>query len=216
MFAWVGQNAEAISALAGIATIIVWLAYFQLMYSQFSRARRPRVYIQQSGGFGVQSSCQLVNMSQQYLDIVCVRLVAEFPKGTFECSLPEYPLRPQGDEASKRLQEAAQVGAVAPGDAARLGTFEALLRFTLGEAPPDLRPTRESPERVPLECIEEFEVRVVAMFGEEDRPIAAYRRFGISRDGGELSIRPATLRSVQLSSRRQRATAERWFEDCLD
>lgn len=216
MFAWVGQNAESISALAGIATIVVWLAYFQLMYSQFSSARRPRVYIQQSGGFDSGSSCQLVNMSQQYLDIVCVRLVAEFPKGTVVCSLHEYPLRPKGDEASKRLQDAAQVGALAPGNAARLGVFEALLRYTLAEAPPHLRPTDEPPESAPLDSVEALEVRVVAMFGEEDRPIAAYRRFAISRDDGDLSIRPSTLRSVQLSSRRQRAIAERWFGECLE
>ena len=62
---WLNDNAQAISAVASICTLFVWVFYAQLLYNGYVRQRRPRVIINRGKGIGVDSICLISNMSSE-------------------------------------------------------------------------------------------------------------------------------------------------------
>lgn len=54
---WLNENAQAISAVASIFTLFVWVFYAQLLYNGYVRQRRPRVIINRGQGTGVDAIC---------------------------------------------------------------------------------------------------------------------------------------------------------------
>ncbi|HEX7022051.1 MAG TPA: hypothetical protein VF171_04275, partial [Trueperaceae bacterium] len=73
---WLKENSGVISAVTGIATVFIWVAYAQLFFAQYRQQRRPRLFLHVAPGRGLDSTCLLINMSQQIVHIQCVMAVS--------------------------------------------------------------------------------------------------------------------------------------------
>jgi hypothetical protein len=195
-----------------MATLLVWLVWLQLMYSDYRRRRQPRMLIHVTEGSGPESHCLLVNLSQEIVHVQCVRAAMVAPHT--EISLPLGTASLDLDTLGPaELENALRQGPLAQGQFMRLGSFEEILERLVGQRPREGKRWLD-PSSVP--DVEAIEVRVVAVYGRSDRSVGARRRFRVETKGGRVRVRPSGLYTEQLYSRRQRRVAEGWLEECIE
>jgi hypothetical protein len=200
LFDWLQSNAAAISALASIGTLVIWLLYLTLFYREFRRSQLPHIVIKQGYRFDLDASCHVTNMSQQAVDVLAalVRVERDGEHATFLASaLSEDPPDP------RRIERPLHAGS-----SLELGTFRGLLELAQDHLPPASGDDGD-PEV-------DLEIRVVALVGPQQVPRGARRRFRVVSDGGEPRVRPHDVLPQQLASRRQRRLARRWLEQAQD
>lgn len=196
LFGWLEDHAALISALAAVASFLVWLAYFQLFFYQYLRQHRPRLLLHVAPGEGLDGSCLLVNMSQQIVHVVCILAVAQRGEAETVRQVTGYRRIAAQQESSAQIETAIKQGPLSPGNFIVLGTFRELLE----DATPE-----------PADALE---LRVVAHLGSQDAPVGARRRFRVVREGQEPRLEVAAA-TEQLSRRRERREVRGWLERCL-
>lgn len=197
-FGWLADNAAIVSALAAVASFLVWFAYFQLFFYQYRRQHRPRLLLHVAPGEGLDGSCLLVNMSQQIVHVVCILAVVRRGAAHFTRQVTAYRRLAAQAESAAQIEMAIKQGPLAPGNFIVLGTFRELLE--------------PGAERSPADALE---LRVVAHLGSQDAPIGARRRFRLVRDARGPRLEAETAASEQLSGRRSHREVQRWLEQCL-
>jgi hypothetical protein len=105
-------------------------------------------------------------------------------------------------------------GTLGVGQLFMMGSSSETLSWLLTEDAEDADQPRGDRLRRALVEVDEFEFRVVAMAGNDDRPVASSRRFQIVRDEeeGEPHIRPLDNYTQQYSSIWSRKVAEEWSQ----
>ncbi|MEX2535961.1 MAG: hypothetical protein WD273_10250 [Trueperaceae bacterium] len=214
IFEWLANNTGLLSNLLTLATLLVWLVWLQLMYNDYRRRRQPRMLIHQTQGFGPNSHCLLVNLSQDIIHVECVRAAGVGEDGESSLALGREVELPEDHELGQvELENAIRQGPLRQGDMMRLGSFEQILENIAGQSPLEgekwLGPTA-------LGGVQTVEIRVVAVYGRSDRSVGARRRFRLESRDKLLRVRPVDTYTDQLYTRSGRRLAEKWLEQCLD
>lgn len=209
---WLSQNAEVITAFANVALVTVWVLYAQLIYYRYRIGRRPRIIIHQAQGFGLDSTCLVINMCQAPIHIIGVIATAHTKERSFTRQVDDYRRVSPEEQASQNIESIIKQGPLNEGEFITLGAYDDLLR----EGTPHLfgdddlleRETRQNY----AERINALEIRVVAMFGTEDRPIGARRLFSIEPIDHGGRLRPQTLSTKQMTNPFERRAVVRWMK----
>lgn len=196
---WLSDNLALVSALTSLLMVLVWLFYANLFYRDFRSRHHPRILIHQAPDDEIDSMCFVVNMSQQLINVVGVFATAPGTGRAIE--LTEYRHYTPEDLGERELKSILKQGPLGSGEFLHLGTFNEILG-ALGD----------NDTEGGSEGVESVEVRVALYHGPSDLPVGARREFRIVRQGAQRHIRPQSLQTLQMTSRRERKRVGRWLE----
>jgi|HigsolmetaAR204D_1030405.scaffolds.fasta_scaffold03070_3 hypothetical protein len=196
MLQWVAQNSELVNALTGVGTLLVWVVYLQVFVSSYRRQLRATLLITRGAGEGLEGRCFLSNMSSGSVFVQSVLVTLETADKTLICPVTDV-LDLDGDAPDDPRQRTRQ-GPLASGETRDIGSFGDLIRHTLHTTSDGPEPgIRQAKIRVVM-------IEIVGIYGSEDLPIGARRRFALLEDDGRLRFQGEGLQTKQLRSRRQR------------
>lgn len=212
MLEWISQNNNLVIALSNIGTLMVWLFYAQLLYSGFRRQRRPRLLINKGvGNEYVDSPCLVCNMSQEpvfvFLVVVQLRTSEElYTVSMTDCSEEEWTNDNPG------LFERTRQGPLQPGHTIEFVTFRQMIsRISQQQG----MKTDNGYPCDPDVTLKWLEIHVISIYGSDDAPFGAVRRFDIMADDHcqEILLRPAAIDTSRHTSWRYRRSIRRWLDE---
>ncbi|PAU79352.1 hypothetical protein [Halomonas salipaludis] len=202
---WISDHAPAINAIAGVLTLFVWLFYAQLLYNGYIRQRRARLIINRGQGKDIDSLCLISNMSAEAIFIQHIVVRIETSQEPLLLDVSDYQQSNDDGQTEYRSHQ----GPLSSGGYLHIGTFQALIERVAEAYDIQLdghRPTAEL-------TFKAIELRVIAIYGSEDRPVGARRRFLLDDDGDACSITPAQIDTQRLASRRDRRLVKQWMRN---
>lgn len=188
---WISQNRELISALTGLGTLLIWLVYLQIFIINYRRKVRATLLVAQGPGDGLDARCLLSNMSVGPVYVQSVIVKVETITRTFTCPVTN---RAIGERALQTRQ-----GPLASGETRDIGSFASLIA-------PGLRTAAKvsDGEADQIKMVRSMMIEVLGVYGPEDLPIGARRRFAVLAAGGCPRIQGAEIETEQIRSRRER------------
>ena len=200
---WLNDNAQAISAVASICTLFVWVFYAQLLYNGYVRQRRPRIIVNRGKGIGTDALCLISNMSSEAIYIQHLVAVLHTRDGLYELDVVEYQQQSGDDEQScYRTHQ----GPLASGDYLHIQSFGAIVK--------QLADHWQLDEHVLKQQKPELEIRVIAIYGSEDMPVGASRRFALDLNTNPLQqLTPLKVDTQRMNSRRERKQVLQWAKN---
>jgi hypothetical protein len=200
---WLNDNAQAISAVASICTLFVWVFYAQLLYNGYVRQRRPRVIINRGKGIGVDAICLISNMSSEAIYVQHLVAVLHTQKCSYSLDVVEYQQRgSEQQDASYRTHQ----GPLASGDYLNIQSF--------GDIVNQVQAYWGIDDNLLHEQNIQLEIRVIAIYGSEDMPIGASRTFNLALDASpNYQLIPASVDTDRLNSRGQRKRVLEWAKE---
>ncbi|WP_311063957.1 hypothetical protein [Halomonas sp. DWK9] len=200
---WLNDNAQAISAVASICTLFVWVFYAQLLYNGYVRQRRPRIIVNRGKGIGTDALCLISNMSSEAIYIQHLVAVLHTRDGLYELDVVEYQQQSGDDEQScYRTHQ----GPLASGDYLHIQSFGAIVK--------QLADHWQLDEHVLKQQKPELEIRVIAIYGSEDMPVGASRRFALDLNANPLQqLTPLKVDTQRMNSRRERKQVLQWAKN---
>lgn len=207
---WLNDNAQAISAVASICTLFVWVFYAQLLYNGYVRQRRPRVIINRGRGIGVDAICLISNMSSEAIYIQHLVAVLHTHKSSYSLDVVEYQQR--GGEEQKDEQQSQETsyrthqGPLASGDYLNIQSF--------GDIVNQVKDYWEIDDNQLQEKNIQLEIRVIAIYGSEDMPTGASRTFNLDLNASpNHQLIPASVDTDRLNSHGQRKRVLEWAKE---
>lgn len=200
---WLNENAQAISAVASIFTLFVWVFYAQLLYNGYVRQRRPRVIINRGQGTGVDAICLISNMSSEAIYIQHLVAVLHTQNHSYNLDVVEYQQR-SSEQHENRYRT--HQGPLASGDYLNIQSFGDILNQVKAywEIEDDLLHKQDL----------KLEIRVIAIYGSEDMPMGASRTFNLDLDAAlNRQLIPAKVDTRRLNSRGQRKRVLEWAKE---
>lgn len=200
---WLNDNAQAISAVASICTLVVWVFYAQLLYNGYVRQRRPRIIVNRGKGIGMDALCLISNMSSEAIYIQHLVAVLHTRDGMYELDVVEYQQQSGDDEqACYRTHQ----GPLASGDYLHIQSFGAIVEQLTEHWQLDKHALKHQKP--------ELEIRVIAIYGSEDMPVGASRRFALTLSANPLhQLTPVKVDTQRMNSRRDRKRVLQWAKD---
>lgn len=198
-------------------TVLVWVFYAQFAILTFMWHRKPRIVIDQTEDRSVHTRFVLVNLSEQPAYISCVLMAVRRGKEETIHKIATYHRAnsDQEDGQEEELREEQRHGTLAPAQLLMLGSSEENLTWLLQDDDDDVDEPRDRRVSRALREVDEFELRVVAMVGTDDKPVASSRRFEIERTDRGVLILPKDTYTQHFASWRNRRTAIEWAEYCI-
>lgn len=210
------DNAELISALASVLMTIAWVTYAQFAIMTYVKQRRPRIIIDQTADHSIHTRFVIVNLSESpvYISgiIICVRRgdeesfhkISQFQRASSGTEESEESPSPEDIEAQLRH------GTLGVGQLFLIGSSRETLAWLLDDGDDADDQPFDARLRAALSEIDEFEFRVVAMAGTEDKSVASARTFHIEWEDDELRIVPTDGSTRHYASWRHRHIARDW------
>lgn len=200
---WLNDNAQAISAVTSICTLFVWVFYAQLLYNGYVRQRRPRIIVNRGKGIGTDALCLISNMSSEAIYIQHLVAVLHAHDSTYELDVVEYQQQSGDDhEASYRTHQ----GPLASGDYLHIQSFGSIIEQLTQHWQLDKQKLNQQKP--------ELEIRVIAIYGSEDMPVGASRRFALNLDAPPLhQLTPLKVDTKRMNSRRERKRVLQWAKN---
>ncbi|WP_404463105.1 hypothetical protein LG331_10015 [Vreelandella aquamarina] len=200
---WLNDNAQAISAVASICTLVVWVFYAQLLYNGYVRQRRPRIIVNRGKGIGMDALCLISNMSSEAIYIQHLVAVLHTRDGMYELDVVEYQQQSGDDEqACYRTHQ----GPLASGDYLHIQSFGAIVEQLTEHWQLDKHALKQQKPGL--------EIRVIAIYGSEDMPVGASRRFALNLSANPLhQLTPVKVDTQRMNSRRDRKRVLQWAKD---
>ena len=200
---WLNDNAQAISAVASICTLFVWMFYAQLLYNGYVRQRRPRIIINRGKGTGTEALCLISNMSSEAIYIQHVVAVLHTPSASYSLDVVEY--QQQGDEQEDASYRTHQ-GPLASGDYLHIQAFGNIVNQVKQHWKID-------DELLSAHGIQ-LEIRVIAIYGSEDMPTGASRTFHLNLKASPThQLLPISVDTYRLNTRSQRKRVLKWADE---
>nr|WP_290702601.1 hypothetical protein [Halomonas sp. UBA3074] len=200
---WLNENAQAISAIASICTLFVWVFYAQLLYNGYVRQRRPRVIINRGKGIGVDAICLISNMSSEAIYVQHLVAVLHTKKQSYSLDVVEYQ---QGGSEQQEGSYRTHQGPLASGDYLNIQSF--------GDIVNQVKEYWEIDDNLLHEQNIQLEIRVIAIYGSEDMPTGASRSFNLDLDASpNRQLIPASVDTDRLNSRGQRKRVLGWAKE---
>lgn len=188
---WIARHGDAIAALTGVGTLIVWIVYLQVFVNSYRRQLRATMLITRGPGLGLQARCLLSNMSAGPVFVATVQVQLDKPDGPVAHPVTNIiDSDAVGEQPSPMRQ-----GPLRNGETRDLGSFEQLLRHAT-------EPQTSLQES--LDGLRAITIEIVALYGSEDQPVGARRCFVLLNDGEKLVLRGKDLHTEQILRRRDR------------
>ncbi|OHV09933.1 hypothetical protein [Kushneria phosphatilytica] len=227
MFEWIGvswqwltTNASLFSAICTFGMFVIWFVYLQLLLHNFRMQRKPQIIINRGRGRDTDSLCLISNMSQEAVFVETIFAQLETSEGVWFGDITDV-VDKQHSEGDQRQQNSDQTdtpyplsrmtrqGPLNKGQYMEGGSFGSLIREVAGmhdlELDDDCNVTNRD---ITLQGIE---IRLIAIFGSEKRPVGARRHFELKKDdNGRISVLPGQITTEQLNTRRQQLELRRW------
>lgn len=203
--AWLIEHRQLISIFIDVGMLLVWITYLQIFSAGFRRQRKATILINVGQSQGLDTHCLVTNMSAEPIYIHTVFATLGWRGGSVTCPVTELG----GESWSKPsdLELWTRQGPLASANIRDMGALKAIIDHvrrstsSTGEAPP--------PGREPLT----LEIRIVAIYGSEDLPVAASRHFDIVPTHDEPALRARSYAARQIRSRRERRQIARALAD---
>lgn len=200
---WLSDNAQAISAVTSVCTLLVWIFYAQLLYNGYVRQRRPRIIINRGKGNGMEALCLISNMSNEAIYIQHLVAVLHTQQRRHALDVVEYQ---QESDEDKDPGYRTHQGPLASGDYLHIQSFGNIVNQVKRhwEIDDDILHNRNI----------QLEIRVIAIYGSEDMPVGASRRFNLDIDAApNYQLIPASVDTSRLNGRRQRKHVLKWAKE---
>ena len=200
---WLKDNAQAISAITSICTLLVWVFYAQLLYNGYVRQRRPRIIVNRGKGIGKDALCLISNMSSEAIYIQHLVAVLHTNEHSYELDVVEYQQQSGDDEnAGYRTHQ----GPLASGDYLHIQSFGSILQQLIHHYGIDEHSLRQHTPQL--------EIRVIAIYSSEDMPVGATRHFELNLSADPLyQLTPLQVDTKRMTSRRERQRVLQWAKD---
>lgn len=202
MLDWLNQNSQLINVAINAGMLCVWLLYAHLLLSSYRRQRRPRVLINQIKGCDLDSELLLCNMSEESIFIQGLLAVVEADNGSATTrALTDVEVHNDEDHAGETRRVTTQ-GPLAAGSYMRLGSFQQLMGYI-------------EPQASDISHWKVLELRLIFIYGSEDHPLGARRRFALENKNSVINVVPESMDSQRLTSRRQRKQVQQWLKQAI-
>lgn len=200
---WLNDNAQAISAVASVCTLLVWIYYAQLLYNGYVRQRRPRIIINRGKGIGTEALCLVSNMSSEAIYIQHLVAILHTRQGSYSLDVIEY--QQQGDEQQEASYRTHQ-GPLASGDYLHIQSF--------GNIVSQVKQHWQIEDDLLHGHNIQLEIRVIAIYGSEDMPMGASRNFNLDLNAlPNHQLIPASVDTYRLNTRSQRKRVLKWAKE---
>lgn len=209
---WISNNSDSISAIASVLTLFVWVFYAQLLYANFSRQRRPRIIINRGSGKHIHSLCLISNMSQESIYVQHIVAVLETSDKAVRLDVSDFQQSEHDTQKpeSETVNYSTHQGPLGSGDYLHVGTFSDLILRVARTRGIELDGNHP---RGDLD-FEALEIRLIGVYGPEDAPIGARRRFMLEASGkDDYTIMPESLDTERMDSIRQRRLVKKWMRE---
>lgn len=217
---WIQDNAELISALATVLMTLAWVTYAQFGIITYIKQRQPRIVIDKTANDTIDTRFVIVNLSEYPIYISGILVVVRRDGEEFIHKIQNYErsTNDDGEELGEVESTESQLrhGTLDVGQLFMMGSSRDTLAWLLDDEAEDVNDERVQRLRRALGKVDDFEFRVVAMAGNDDRPIAAGRKFEVVPSFDDHEDVYATRIVVSDDYTRQyagwwdRSTAEEW------
>lgn len=216
MFEWLFRHGDDVSVLTDIGTLIVWLVYAQLLYFSFRRQRRPRLLINRGRKKDIDALCIISNMSAEPVFIQHIIAELETSRGTVRVDVTDstesYTEKENENsdstcakDPSPIVRDGSHQGPVGPGNFVHIDSFGALTRRLAHDGGFEMEGYRLLQDVIFRTLI----IRIICIYGSEDQPIGAERRFEFIDHQPGCGLVPSTWDTKRLSSPWQRRRLRR-------
>jgi hypothetical protein len=215
---WLQENAALISAIATVLMTIAWVVYAQFAITTYIQQRRPRIIIDQTADHSLDTRFVIVNLSETpvYISGILVAVRRGQEETLHKISRFRRTSTEGGDGINDLdnadIEAELRHGTLDIGQLFLIGSSKETLSWLLEDGADDVDQPVEARLRSALGHIDDFEFRVVAMTGTEDRSVASARRFRIEYEEDEVRIVPADGSTRHFGSWRSRRIAREWSE----
>lgn len=172
MWEWITANAKVLPLVTTAFTLVVWTVYGQLMAANDKRKRKPRLFVKQGSGHGLDSVCLVSNMSAEAIYIRCVLVSLCVGEQTYRDTIADAD-KPTNLDAEADPDHNPCHGPLRASETMNLGTFRSLVA-QIGEAE-GLAVDRDA--TLPIADLKSVTVTVVTAFGPEESTVGARRHF---------------------------------------
>lgn len=210
MLEWLSANEQWISPATSIGTLLVWMFYAQLLYSGYSRQTRPRLLINRGvGEEGLDSPCLICNMSREAIYVYFIMVRLETSDHSEFVPVTDCDHRP-GSELPERLSARTRQGPLDPGHCLELFSFRTTLERAARFAGIELHNGLPADPDLELRALE---YHVICIYGSDDSPFGAVRRFNVKKgDNGQLSLVAARTDTQRKTSWLYKRKIHQWLQ----
>jgi len=210
MLEWLSDNKDWIAPATSIGTLMVWVFYAQLLYNGYSRQTRPRLLINRGvNDEGLDSPCLICNMSREAIYIYFILVFLDNSKEPVLVSVTDCEEGAIG-ERSNSLGSRTRQGPLEPGKSLELLSFRIILERAAHQAGIELN---EGKPVGPDVEVRGLEFHVVCIYGSDDKPFGAVRRFNLKENGaGEPLLEPDTIDTRRETSWRYKRRIRQWLK----
>lgn len=210
MVEWLSDNKEWIAPASNIGTMLIWLLYAQLLYSSLRRQIRSRLLINKGvGEEGLDSPCMICNMSHEPIYIYFIVVYLENSKKPVLVPVTDIEERAMGDGANS-LGSRTRQGPLESGSCLELMSFRIIIERAAAHAGIELEDGRPVDPDVHIGAVE---FHVICIYGSDDHPFGAVRKFKLNFDDADKpSITPASIDTHRNTSWRYKRKIKRWLE----
>ncbi|ORE88131.1 hypothetical protein [Aurantimonas sp. 22II-16-19i] len=210
MLEWISDNSELINVFANLGMLGIWAFYLQMLWSSFSRDRRPRLLITRGMRSSLEARCLVTNMSRDTIFIRSIIVVLETRGGELRYPVTEIEEIEDTGDAGDIKQQTRQ-GPIESGAMRDLGSFAAIVTHVLDYAGPDDPPGPHNG----WDGLKAFTIYVIGIYGPDEISIGARRSYDIIEDDGGIKLSPRTIDAVQIRSRKERREIDRMLREDL-
>lgn len=193
---WITEHRELISLFINIGMLVVWITYLQVFLAGFRRQRKATILVTVGQGSGLDAHCLVTNMSAEPIYIHALVATLEGPDGAMTCPITELDGEEWAEPSELRLWT--RQGPLESGHIRDMGTMQTIIDHVC-----KAQQSAQGPA-LPVGEARALEIQVVAVYGSEDLPVAAKRRFDIVHGNGTPAVRPLSYGARQIRSRRER------------
>lgn len=203
MWQWVMDNSAGLGVVVSIGTMVIWVAYFQILLSSYTRQRRTRILINRGAGRGTEARCLISNMGAEPLYVMSI--LATLSRGDSRMTAAITDLDHHEVDAVSDSREGTNQGPLESGDFMDIGTFSALMARCA-------RACGEDAESLESR-FDGFELLIIAAYGADDLSVGARRVFRLCAGDQGKVLDPVGISTDQLRRRGQRRRLERLLEE---
>jgi hypothetical protein len=196
---WIIQNQPAITAFTGVGTLVVWIIYLQVFLSSYRRQLLAKILISRGAGDGLDARCFVSNMSSGPVYVQSIIVTLHLAEEHWMCPVTDL-LDLEQEETPSEPRLKTRQGPLLTGEFKDMGTFRSLVRHVV-------RHKRGSSADLDGELSRKMgaiEIELLGLYGAEDLPIGATRKFLVVHSDDDMHLLGETLTTAQIRSRRDR------------
>lgn len=212
MIDWIETNQAVLNVGVGVATLLVWVVYAQLLYSGFRRQRTPRLLINRGKEKDLDALCIISNMSQEAIYVEYILATLRTSHGNVIMDVTDFEQAPTEEHddqddvqqpvaaSPSNIRESTRQGPLLSGEFMHIGTFREVLGRIARQAGIPMQHNRPKGD-ILFKCLT---IELIALYGPEPKPVSAKRSFNICSDQPRLTLTPSSWQTHQGISYLQR------------